>query len=200
MARRPPPPIATGANRPPPRAQSRPPISVNGFSTRSTGRRRIESSPVRTENHGWAASKAGRTRRAVPELPTSRTSPGSVRPKKPEPATVAVVPSSAISTPSRLKQSRVLKQSAETKMLERRARPSAMAEKMRARWVIDLSPGTDKLPERRCGPLILTLSFTDWFFDYLVSVLLQPGEGFADVRAVLDRQLDHAAVAADRYY
>ena len=61
------------------------PIAASGSTTRSTGRRRIDSSPSRVQTFpGWLASHPGSSLRSVPELPTSSRPPvassGSCRP------------------------------------------------------------------------------------------------------------------------
>jgi hypothetical protein len=52
------------------------PIIASGSTTRSTGRRRSDSSPSRIHSPpGWPASHPGSSRSSVPELPTSRRPP-----------------------------------------------------------------------------------------------------------------------------
>ena len=53
--------------------------------TRLIGRRRRDSSPVRTVVKGWPARIPRSSRAVVPEFPQSTTSPGSLKPSAPTP-------------------------------------------------------------------------------------------------------------------
>jgi hypothetical protein len=74
-----------GGNRPS-RASIRAPISDSGWAIRSTGRRRIESSPSSSKlDPCWNDSQPGNSRISVPALPTSITSPAAIAFRSPQP-------------------------------------------------------------------------------------------------------------------
>ena len=78
-------------------AEIQAPISRSGMATRSTGRRRIDSSPSSVHvPPGWPASQPGASRISVPALPTSRCA--SDAPRRPGPRMVSVPCSPPCST------------------------------------------------------------------------------------------------------
>jgi hypothetical protein len=90
----------------------------------------------------------------VPELPQSSTSVGSWRPSSPTPSTVTGSPARICDTvtPMARRQAAVLSGSSAGSRPSMRVVPSAMAPNNRARWEIDLSPGTRTVPRRLPPP------------------------------------------------
>ena len=143
------------------RASTFAPISRSGRTTRSTGRRRIDSSPSSVHSPASCpASHPGSRRRRVPALPTSIASgsapapaPG---PRNPIPSTLrSSAPdgsASVVSTPapSARTASSVERVSAESRYRLIRDSPSAIAARSAARCEIDLSGGGRRDP--RSGP------------------------------------------------
>lgn len=78
--------MASGSFVPSARPTTVAPIRRSGSATRPIGRRRSDSSPVRTVQNGWAPSTPKSRRAVVPELPQSTTSDGSCMPRGPTPA------------------------------------------------------------------------------------------------------------------
>ena len=128
----------------PSRASTRAPIARSGSATRSTGRRRIDSSPSSVQTPpGWPASQPGSSRISVPELPTSSRPPvassGACRPTPR--STMQPPPSSSTPAPSLRSASSVECVSAESRKLRMVTGSSAIAPKSAARCEIDLSAG-----------------------------------------------------------
>ena len=148
--------MARGAKLPSWRPWMLAPIWPRGFATRAMGRRRRELSPSSTK---WRpprpASRPSINRMVVPELPQSSTWAGSCRPSRPTPRTSTSWPASMAdtSTPMARRQAAVLRGSSAGSRPSMRVSPSAMAPNNRARWEIDLSPGTRTVPRRR-RPLV----------------------------------------------
>ena len=88
------------------------PIARSGAATRSTGRRRSDSSPVSTERNGRPARAPASMRRVDPEFPASRTEALARQASKPPLSIVTSARSRAIVTPSARRQARVEAQSA----------------------------------------------------------------------------------------
>ena len=79
------------------------PIWRSGIATRSTGRRRIDSSPSSVNVPSWPARMPTSSRSSVPALPTSIGPSGAWRPRSPTPCTRSRVgPSSSCSTRAEL--------------------------------------------------------------------------------------------------
>ena len=88
-----------GAKRPS-RASIHAPISRSGDATRSTGRRRIDSSPSKVHlPPGWPASQPGASRISVPALPTSMCASAAARSPGPRIVSVPGVAPSSTSAP-----------------------------------------------------------------------------------------------------
>src|SRR5438270_5896096 len=130
-----------GGRRPPWRPSTRAPMVRRGTVTRSMGRFATESSPWRTVNQGRGAQKPARSRMDVPELPTSRTPWGSCR--RPTPP-VTRWPSTSAPMASTAPRVRVTSWPGDRPL--RVEVPSARAARSRARWEMDLSPGTVTVP------------------------------------------------------
>ncbi len=88
-------------------------------------------------------------REPVPELPKSSTSPGSAQPPTPVPQTFqAPGPTRSGRAPKARIALAVFSTSSASKRPEMRVSPSASAPRIKARWEIDLSPGTLAVPFR----------------------------------------------------
>ena len=140
---------AMGARVPSARAWIRAPIARNGSTTRPIGRRRSESSPVTNEWKGRPARTPLARRSVVPLLPHHNTSAGSRRPENPRPRTTSSSPCTACATPSAVTTPAVACVSAPSPGRRTRESPDPIAPSSRARWVMDLSPGTRSSPRRR---------------------------------------------------
>ena len=88
------------------------PMARRGAATRSSGRRRSDSSPVSTERNGRPARAPASMRIVEPEFSASRGAAGARQPGSPSLAIVTLVPSRRIATPSPRRQARVEAQSA----------------------------------------------------------------------------------------
>src|SRR5215218_9208974 len=154
------------------RLSRRAPISRSGTAIRSTGRRRIESSPSRTQRlPSCPASQPGSSRSRVPALPTSIVAdpaPRSPTPRMRTPRLGATRRSGgrpsgpgttfvhetwgaiATSAPSAATASRVERVSAASRKAVISVSPSPIAAISAARWEIDLSEGGRSQPRR--GP------------------------------------------------
>ena len=139
-------PSTVSGRRPPARAEKRAPDSVSGSITRRIGRRRRLASPVMTAVRGWLASTPHSRRAAVPLLPMSRMSSGSHRPPMPRPWMIQSAPSRVISAPSARMAAAVRRTSSPSSRPVMRVSPTARPANMRARWLMDLSPGTWIVP------------------------------------------------------
>ena len=125
------------------------PISRSGIATRSTGRRRIDSSPSSVNVPSWPARMPTISRSSVPALPTSIGLSGARRPRRPTPWTRRRVgPSSSSSTraPSCSTAATVERVSAPAPNPSTSTVPSARAPNSTARWETDLSPGGEISP------------------------------------------------------
>ena len=123
------------------------PICTNGFSTRPMGRRDSEASPISRTRMSWPAIRPIISRMPVPELPKSMSVPGSARPPTPRPRTSHAVPTLCTGQPIASSALAVLSTSSPSSRPQIVVRPVARAPSMRARWEIDLSPGTRTVPE-----------------------------------------------------
>ena len=122
------------------------PMPRSGPAMRSIGRRDRDSSPRSSTERGCAASAPESSRAPVPLLRRSRGPRGCLHPRSPAPpirsGVVAGRSRPSMRTPSARRASAVATGSAARGALPTRLSPSAMAPRMSARWVIDLSPGT----------------------------------------------------------
>ena len=100
------------------------------------------------------ASSPSIRRMVVPEFPQSRIPGGSWRPLRPTPCTLTISPAaiSDTSTPMALRQVAVLRGSSAGSKPSISVVPSAIAPNKRARWEIDLSPGTRMVPRKFAAP------------------------------------------------
>jgi len=139
--RRHPPWKQSGARVPFRRADISAPICASGETTRSIGLDRSDSSPVITAKNGCPARSPAPSLIVVPELPASSTSEGSASPRSPTPRTITSS-ASRTSTP----RARIIAAVRATSAARRRPRillwPPASPARIRARWLMDLSPGT----------------------------------------------------------
>ena len=128
------------------------PICCRGWTTRPMGRLLRESSPEITDVNDCPASIPDSNRMEVPLFPASRISLGSSR-SQPVPFTVTVPGWSPgwISTPIALRHPIVETTSPPSDRPFTAARPRATALRIRARWEIDLSPGTEMSPFNESG-------------------------------------------------
>jgi hypothetical protein len=116
--------------------------------TRRIGRRRSDASPVTKAVNGWVARMPSSSRAEVPELPRSMTSPGSARPPSPTPSTRHCPSASrTISAPIARNAAAVASTSSPSNRPRISVRPIARAPNISARCEIDLSPGTDIVPD-----------------------------------------------------
>jgi hypothetical protein len=127
------------------------PRDRNGPRTRIIGRRLNDSSPCKILLKFCAASRPARSRMVVPELPQSSDVPGTPKPNRPTPLTIAHEPSIVIATPIARSALAVDKLSPPGTNPSTCVTPSAMAPKRSARCPTLLSEGTGTLPTR--GPL-----------------------------------------------
>jgi hypothetical protein len=88
------------------------PILRSGAATRSTGRRRRDSSPVSTVRNGRPPRAPASMRIVEPEFSASRTASGARQAPTPLPSIATSAPSRRISTPRPRRQARVEAQSA----------------------------------------------------------------------------------------
>ncbi len=137
--------ISTGGR--PSRVWMRAPIICSGTATRSIGRRISDSSPMSVESNLCGASTPIIRRIAVPALPMSSGAGDGARPCAPTPCTTTSVSAGrSIATPSCPSARAVDRQSSPARNPLMCVSPSASAPSMRARWEIDLSPGTVSEP------------------------------------------------------
>jgi len=146
-----PPRIASGGSRPPSRPSTVAPIRRSGSAMRPMGRRRSGSVPVSSVVKGCPATRPERRRIVVPEPLQCSTSAGSARPSRPRPCTRRrPLGSSSISAPSACMHRSVARQTSAGTQPAISVSPSAIVASIKARWVMDLSPGTVTAP--RSGP------------------------------------------------
>ncbi len=148
MPRRWPPWMVRGGRQPPGRQSTAAPMRRSGSATRSMGRCDTESSPTSTVSHGKAAQNPDSRRMVVPELPTSMGTSDSHRRSVPP-----VTRSPSTSAP-RQRTARAVRATSSPPDSPRRVEvPSARAARIRARWEMDLSPGTRTRPRSGLPPV-----------------------------------------------
>ncbi len=141
-------PASVSGSRPPSAiATARAPIRAIGSRMRFIGRLRSEASPSKLATIGQPATAPITRRQPVPELPKSSAAAGSRKPPTPTPK-ISQTPSRRRSTraPSAAMALPVLSTSSPSSSPEMRDWPTARAPRIRARWEIDLSPGTRARP------------------------------------------------------
>src|ERR1700679_819033 len=125
------------------------PNRVRGSSTRAIGRERKLASPVKVAVMGVVATAPIIRREPVPELPKSSAAPGARHPPRPTPVTRHTPSPSRVTVPPRAWTApAVLTTSSDSRSPEIRLSPSAMPARIKARWEMDLSPGTQAVPFR----------------------------------------------------
>jgi hypothetical protein len=123
------------------------PICVSGSMTRPIGRADSEASPVKVAVIGWLATRPINSRVDVPELPMSSATAGWSSPPTPTPSTCQTPASSRwIVAPIARSAAAVASTSSPSSSPSIRLEPTASAENISARWLIDLSPGTVIVP------------------------------------------------------
>ncbi len=150
--------MVSGGRRPPSSPSTVAPINRSGSATRPIGRRRSASVPSSVAAKGWPASKPASRRMVVPEPAQNSTSSGWVRPRSPLPLMLSKpgfsekpgLLTSSISAPSACMQRLVARHTSAGTHPSISISPSAMDPSMRARCVMDLSPGAVTVP--RSGP------------------------------------------------
>ena len=133
------------------------PIRSSGSATRSMGRPRREASPVRWAVTGSPATRPNNRRIPVPELPRSIGPSGGWSRDRP-PWTRIEPPDSSTSAPRARIASRVRCTSSPSERPVMVVVPSASAASSRARWEMDLSPGTRSVPTRARPPVTSKVS------------------------------------------
>src|SRR6185437_14552260 len=125
------------------------PNRVRGSSTRAMGRERKLASPVKLTVTGVVATAPIIRREPVPELPKSSAVAGARQPPRPTPPTRHIPSLSRITVAPRAPTAPALfSTSSDSKRPVIRLSPSAIPARIRARWEMDLSPGTQAVPFR----------------------------------------------------
>ncbi len=142
-------PCSVSGRRPPSAVSKRAPNCASGVVTRPMGRRDSEASPTQRAVSGVVAIRPMASRTPVPELPKSSAAAGDVRPATPTPWT-RQAPSEprAAAAPSAVMARAVLITSSASSRPRITVSPMATAPNIRARWDMDLSPGTRMRPVR----------------------------------------------------
>ena len=133
--------------RPPARPKACAPNSARGSVTRAMGRELRLASPVKVAVIGVVAMAPMISRTPVPELPQSMTWSGSANPPTPTPCTDhSPGPCCVTSAPKAFIALAVSSTSCPSRRPDIRVSPTAMAPRIRLRWLTDLSPGISAVP------------------------------------------------------
>jgi hypothetical protein len=132
------------------------PIWLSGSATLSIGRFCKDWSPLTIAEKACPAKTPSNSLAVVPELPASKTERGSSR-RIFLPSISRRLLLSVIETPKLRRQLIVERQSSASKKPLTSVMPRAKAPIMAARWVIDLSPGTDSSPHSFFGRLVIII-------------------------------------------
>ncbi len=137
----------SGSRSPSTDCSTRAPIFSSGSSTRRIGRLRNDASPSKVAVTGQPATAPIASRQPVPELPKSSGPAGWAKPPTPTPW-MRQMPSPPRSSwaPSARMASAVWMTSSPSSRPLTVVRPTVMAPRIKARWEIDLSPGTRMRP------------------------------------------------------
>src|SRR6266851_1018849 len=123
----------------------------NGSITRAMGRRRSEASPSSVADIELPASRPSSSRIVVPEFAQSRFPWGVANERRPAPRIRAVRSLRWMSAPRARRQATVARTSSPSGRPWTQLSPSARVASIRARWAIDLSPGTASSPATRAA-------------------------------------------------
>src|SRR5581483_4801718 len=125
------------------------PNRVKGSSTRAMGRDRKLASPVKLTVTCVVATAPIIRREPVPELPKSSADGGARHPPKPTPVTRHIPSLSRLTAaPREATAPALFSTSSDSRRPVIRLSPSAIPARIRARWEMDLSPGTQAVPLR----------------------------------------------------
>src|SRR5216683_730752 len=123
----------------------------NGSIMRAMGRRRSEASPSSVADIELPASRPSSSRIVVPEFAQSRFPWGVANERRPAPRIRAVRSLRWMSAPRARRQATVARTSSPSGRPWTQLSPSARVASIRARWAIDLSPGTASSPAARAA-------------------------------------------------
>ncbi len=151
-------PVIVSGRRPVPLSSICAPVCASGCVTRAIGRRDRDASPVNSADMPAPAMTPIIRRAPVPELAKSSARAGVLRPPGPHPMTSQTPPPKFdTSAPNWRMASAVASTSSPSNRPVMRLVPVAMADRIRARCDIDLSPGTRKCPFSAAGVRLVGL-------------------------------------------
>ena len=161
------------------------PIRDKGSITRAIGRLDSDASPVKATVIAWLATSPISRRVEVPELPMSSADSGCSKPPTPTPWTIhAPLSSREMSAPIALIAAAVASTSSPSSKPVIRLSPTASAESISARWLIDLSPGTVTVPRRAPRRTIVISWGSAWGIARgLLTVRLRYGKARSNLQA-----------------